>query len=215
MIILFLTVVGVKNLNFNQSNVVNSEEIENSMETIKEKTINSLFNVSKLVVEKEKHYEIAINDEGEVIYNPGSSNGYNYGPSIIINDDGSIDAWFSSPGNNGSQWDWIRYRHSEDGVNWSSSEVVLKPTPGSLDSCSVCDPGVIYFNDYYYLAYTGTNDVNRNGYNNSAFVARSENPDGPFEKWNGEGWGGDPVPMIEHTGDPSEWGIGEINANKP
>ena len=33
----------------------------------------------------------------------------------------------------------------------TKEKIVLKPTPGSKDQCSVCDPGVIYFNDYYYL----------------------------------------------------------------
>lgn len=140
-----------------------------------------------------------------------SNTHYRYGPSIVKYDDGSMDMWISSPGNSGTQWDWIRYRHSEDGINWSDEQIVLKPTPGSRDQCSVCDPGVAYFGGYYYLAYTGTDDYEMDGYNNSAFVARSQYPDGPFEKWNGESWGGDPQPIIEYKETREGWGIGEVS----
>ncbi len=149
-------------------------------------------------------------DEGEII-SYGSEDHYRYGPSIIKNEDGSYDAWFSSPGNSGSQWDWIRYRHSEDGVNWDNEQIVLRPTPGSADQCSVCDPGMIYFDGYYYLGYTGTDYYEGQGMNNSVFVARSAYPDGPFEKWNGYGWGGAPQPIIKYEGDPSSWGYGEVS----
>ena len=160
--------------------------------------------------EETKNYKISVTEEGNIIFY--SSQGYyRYGPSIIEYDDGSMDMWLSAPGNSGSQWDWITYRHSDDGINWSSEQIVLRPTPGSKDQCSVCDPGVIYFNDYYYLAYTGTDYYEGKGSNNSAFVARSTTPYGPFEKWNGEGWGGYPQPIIKYEGDPSGWGIGEVS----
>ena len=130
-------------------------------------------------------------DEGKVIFR--SSEGYyRYGPSIIEYEDGSYDAWFSAPGNSSTQWDWITYRHSDDGENWSKEKTVLKPTAGSADQCSVCDPGVVFFDGYYYLAYTSTDDYRHKGTNNSAFVARSKKPQGPYEKWNGKGWGGKP-----------------------
>ena len=149
-------------------------------------------------------------DEGDVIFN-SSSNYYRYGPSIIEHEDGSMDAWFSAPGNNKTEWDWITYRHSDDGENWSKEKVVLKPTANSKDRCSVCDPGVIFFDGYYYLAYTSTADAGRKGYNNSAFVCRSRNPQGPYEKWNGKGWGGKPEPFIAYEEDPRGWGIGEVS----
>lgn len=149
-------------------------------------------------------------DEGDVIFR--SSEGYyRYGPSIIEYEDGSYDAWFSAPGNSSTQWDWITYRHSDDGENWSKEKVVLKPTAGSADQCSVCDPGVICFDGYYYLAYTSTDDYRHKGTNNSAFVARAKKPQGPYEKWNGNGWGGNPQPIIEYEDDPRGWGIGEIS----
>lgn len=151
-----------------------------------------------------------IEGKKKVIYEPEGP-GYRYSPSIMRNEDGSVDIWIVSPGNNSTQWDYIRYLHSNDRIDWSEEEIVLRPTKNSKDQCSVCDPGVIYFNDYYYLGYTSTSDYDRNGYDNSVFVARSKNPDGPFEKWNGNGWGGDPEPIIEYDGDPDGWGVGEVS----
>jgi hypothetical protein len=160
--------------------------------------------------EPELHFKIRTYDDGKIL-NYRSEDYYRYGPSIMEYEDGSMDMWVSSPGNSGSQWDWIRYRHSDDGINWSSEQIVLKPTPGSKDQCSVCDPGAIYFNGYYYLGYTSTDSYAGKGFNNMAFVARSQYPDGPFEKWNGSGWGGDPEPIIAYEDDPKGWGIGELS----
>ena len=163
-----------------------------------------------IVADDSLNLKIAAKDEGDVIFH--SSEGYyRYGPSIIENEDGSYDAWFSSPGNNSTQWDYITYRHSEDGENWSKEKIVLKPTANSADQCSVCDPGVIWFDGYYYLGYTSTSDYKRKGMNNSAFVARSKNPEGPYEKWNGKGWGGKPQSIISYEDDPRGWGIGEVS----
>lgn len=158
--------------------------------------------------EKQMHATIDVLNEGYDIFTC-EGYGYRYGPSIMYYDDGSMDLWISSPGNNSTEWDYIRYMHSDDGLNWSNEIVVLRPTLGSLDHYSTCDPGVIYFNGYYYLGYTST--TNPDGYDNDIFVARSEYPDGPFEKWNGSGWGGDPVPIIDYTGLPEYWGVGEIS----
>ena len=147
-------------------------------------------------------------DMGEEIYTPKGS-GYRYGPSIINNDDGTRDIWFARPGNNSTEWDYISYMHQDADGNYSNEKVVLRPTPNSLDKYSTCDPGVIYFNDYYYLAYTSTIDPTNNGVNNELYVARSENPDGPFEKWNGSGWGGNPEPIIQYLEYDGGWGVGE------
>jgi hypothetical protein len=137
---------------------------------------------------------------------------YRYGPSIIREDDGTLDAWFSSPGGRGAdgehQWDWIRHRASEDGgKTWGPETLVLKPTPDSRDRQSVCDPGVIRFGGYYYLGVTSVEDPE--GHGNEVFVARSESPIGPYKKWNGKGWGGSPVPLIPFDGPSNVWGAGE------
>ena len=156
-------------------------------------------------------YDLKASEEGKTIYVTHGGTSYRYGPSIIEYEDGSMDAWFSSPGNNSTEWDWIRYRHSEDGANWGKESIVLRPTPNSKDQCSVCDPGVIWFDGYYYMGYTSTSDYALKGFNNSGFVARSKSPEGPYEKWNGNGWGGKPEPILLYEGDPNGWGIGEIS----
>lgn len=135
--------------------------------------------------------------------------GYRYAPSIIYYPDGSADAWFATPGMKG-EWDWFSYKHSTDGgKTWSKEKIVLQPTPDSMDHYSVCDPGVIYFGGYYYIGYTSTIVSTNGGINNNVFVARSKNPDGPFEKWNGSGWGGDPQPIVYYNESDDNWGAGE------
>ena len=146
--------------------------------------------------------------EGYDIYTPYKyQNGWRYGPSIIYYEDGTADAWFATNGRTG-EWDWISYRHF-DGEKWSDEKVVLRPTADSMDHYSVCDPGLVYFDGYYYLGYTSTIVATSGGINNNLFVARSKNPDGPFEKWNGNGWGGDPAPIIYYDESDEFWGAGE------
>lgn len=140
--------------------------------------------------------------------------GYRYGPSIILNSHGSMDAWFSSPGANG-EWDYIRYRHSNDGgLTWGSESIALKPTAGSENRYSVCDPGVFKYGDYYYIGYTSipVNNI-RSGpgfdITDDVYLARSKSPSGPFENWNGSGWGAKPSKFIAFTGARDRFGAGE------
>lgn len=145
---------------------------------------------------------------GYDVYSPFQNHGgYRYGPSIIYYEDGSADAWFATNGQS-NEWDWFTYRHF-NGKEWSDEKVVLRPTADSMDHYSVCDPGVVYFGGYYYIGYTSTIVSTNGGINNNIFVARSEKPDGPFEKWNGNGWGGDPEPIIYFDENASFWGAGE------
>ena len=154
--------------------------------------------------------DMAVSGAGYDIYQLPESFpwGYRYGCTYLYNADGSVDAYFAAPGTT-EEWDWITYRHSRDGgATWSEEKVVLTPTEGSLDHYSVCDPGVVYFGGYYYLGYTST--LNELGMCNNVFVARSKNPDGPFEKWNGSGWGGcKPQPIFYYDESYVKFGYGE------
>jgi hypothetical protein len=135
------------------------------------------------------------------------SGGYHYGPSIIIDVDKSIHMWTCSPGSNGA-WDYVRYHHSTDGGHtWSPDVVALQPTPSSLDLYSTCDPGALRIGTYWYVGYTST--TNQNGTQNQVFMARSTSPSGPFDKWNGSGWGGNPSPVVAYAGGASYYGFGE------
>lgn len=157
------------------------------------------------------HFTFTPVDGGFDVFAPvANSWGYRYAPTIFYYPDGSMDAWFATPGTNG-EWDWFTYKHSDDGVTWGGEKVVLQPTADSMDHYSVCDPGLVWFNGYYYLGYTSTIVSTGGGINNNVFVARSLNADGPFEKWNGTGWGGDPAPIVYFDEEDTGWGAGEIS----
>ncbi|MBR2274578.1 MAG: hypothetical protein IJ873_00725 [Lachnospiraceae bacterium] len=156
------------------------------------------------------HLKLTVLDTGYDVYAPKRVHDYRYGPSILLNDDGSMDVWFAAPGDSVNEYDWIVYTHSEDGgETWSEHKAVLSPTPCSFDYRSVCDPDVFYYNGYYYLGYTATISESFKGFSNSVFLARSKRPDGPFEKWNGDGWGGSPKPILYYDGPGIGWGRGE------
>lgn len=160
----------------------------------------------------DKHIKLSVPDSGWDVFSPSTVclPDYRYGPSMILNDDGSIDAWFAAPGDGYNEFDWITYRHSDDGgQTWSAEKAAISPSPNSPDALSCCDPDVFYYDGYYYLGYTSTINRRAKGVCNSVFLARSENPDGPYEKWNGSGWGGSPVPVIYFDSIEIGWGCGE------
>ena len=148
-------------------------------------------------------------EPGWAMFSPyDSDHTYRYGPTSIINADGSIDMWMSSNPSSAGGWDSIRYRRSVDhGLSWLPETVALQPTPGANDALSTCDPGVLKSGNYYYLAYTST--LYSNATRNEVYVARSTSPSGGFEKWNGTGWGGNPEAFIEFTGPADQPGAGE------
>ncbi|MCR4657000.1 MAG: hypothetical protein K5770_12335 [Lachnospiraceae bacterium] len=158
------------------------------------------------------HLKLTVTDSGYDIYTPSYANrtDYRFGPSIMLHDDGGMDVWLSAPGNGKKELDWILYKHSDDGgVTWTDEKAVLSPSPESMDNYSVCDPDVFYHNGYYYIGYTSTIDEKFQGFCNSVFIARSPYPDGPYEKWNGSGWGGSPEPLVYYDGQGLGWGRGE------
>lgn len=159
----------------------------------------------------EKHVRMRLVDSGKDVFALWGNGrpDYRYGPSIMLDKDGKIHAWFASPGEGRKkELDWITYRCSEDeGKTWCDEKVVLAPTPNTADYKSVCDPEVFWHDGYYYMGYTAT--VNYDGLCNNVFLARSKNPDGPFEKWDGNGWGGSPLPIIYFDGIDISWGVGE------
>ena len=160
--------------------------------------------------DESKVIDMAVTDKGYDIYRlpEDQSWGYRYGVTYLYGEDDTVHAYFACVGT-GGEWDWISYRRSDDGGNtWTEEKIVLTPTQGSMDHFSNCDPGVVYFNGYYYLGYTST--LNEKGACNNVFVARSKNPDGPFEKWNGSGWGGyEPQPIFYYDEAYNKFGMGE------
>jgi len=135
---------------------------------------------------------------------------YRYGPTMILNSDGSIDMWNSAQENdpnNPNATDCIKHKKSTDGgQTWGTETKVLQGTNGGLDDWGCCDPGIIKLGSYYYIGYTATAVGSRD---NDVFIARSASATGPFSKWNGNGWGGSPQPMLDYTGTSDQYGYGE------
>lgn len=144
---------------------------------------------------------------GKTIYTPENNAGYRYGPSMIIDNKGGIEAWFSMPGSTGV-WDVLSYRYSPDGGNkWEDEFVSVRPTADTEDAFSTCDPGVFKMGAYYYAGYTST--INPDGCYNNVYVARAKSPKGPWEKWDGNGWSNNPKPIIFYGSNADAYGIGE------
>ena len=172
-----------------------------------------------------KHFKLLLPDAGRDIYVPRKSQswGYRYGPTIMV-EDGVCHAWFASPGDS-YEADWFTYRRSTDGgKTWTDEKMVMAPVPDSMDWFSVCDPAVIKYGEYYYIGYTSTVFANGGGVCNNGFIGRSKSPEGPFERWNGSGWGetretqngtlswlGKPAPVIYYDEDWHNWGAGEFS----
>ena len=61
------------------------------------------------------HVRVTAVEEPNIIYTPPvDAAGYRYGPTIMYYADGTCDAWFSTNGY-GGEWDWLSYKHSDDG----------------------------------------------------------------------------------------------------
>ena len=158
-----------------------------------------------------------IGSDSSMIYNPPfNSYQYRYGNSIFLNDD-TVDIWASAPDPSSDVWDRIEHRRgtisSSNDIQWDTNWTsVLEATPDSRDRFSTCDPSVFYYDNYYYIGYTSTDQKEGNGAtSNDIFIARFENfPDGSdetYEKWNGFDWGDTPQPIITYDGDG--WGKGQ------
>lgn len=158
------------------------------------------------------------------IYETSGAAGYRYGPTIIRNEDGTYEALFSTnPGDYSScpdlghsAADVLTYRTSSDGgMTWSDEVLSLIPTEGSPDQFSVCDPGFIKTDEWYYCAYTSTFDPTAAGVYNHVYAARTKNPTDykSWQKWNGNGWSDfgakDCKPIITYYGSAKDYGIGE------
>jgi hypothetical protein len=143
-------------------------------------------------------------------YSVGKANEIQYLNGTVVT--GAFRAFiFQTPGSDTGvtgYWDQVSYKKSTDGGHtWTAEQMVLLPTRGTRDQLSICDPGVCKWGGYYYLGYTSTEDAT--GKTNHVYIARSTTPTGPWQKWNGTGWGGSPQPVITYTGSSSYFGAGE------
>lgn len=144
---------------------------------------------------------------------------YAYSPTII-RENGRYHAFVGSPGDvqgkNHGEWDYIRYVSSVDGQHWTKPVVALKTNSDKrgLDY-SACDPSMVFFQGYYYLFYSGAENVRgpvSAGMNKKEVVttvvrvARAQQIEGPYLKWTRRGtWeadASDPAAIVKPLGDP-------------
>lgn len=152
-------------------------------------------------------------------YNNSAFTSIRYSPSIMVHDDGSIDAWYTLPGGydvtGAAFFNQISYIKSADqGKTWTEEKIVLRPTPGSIDQYYVRNPSVIKYGKYYFMTYESRTNgtTTASGSNNNIFVCRSLNPYGPWQKWNGTGWGGNPASVVKITPlKVTYYGVGETS----
>jgi hypothetical protein len=97
---------------------------------------------------------------------------------------------------------------TDHGLTWPSSgtSYSLFPTAGGLDTTGVCDPSVVRYGDYFYMAYQAAD-----GAQTQLFVARASvaavTADGLhgwlWQKWTGSGWAwnASPAPLATGTND--------------
>lgn len=60
-------------------------------------------------------------------------------------------------------WDFLRYRTSKNGYNWTIPRLALTPTVTTSDQSETCtcDPAIIKHGSYWYLYYTGARQIGR------------------------------------------------------
>ena len=151
------------------NNTISMEDDFDEPETVSEDEAGDGYN-SELAG---KHIRLTLKDAGADVFTPrdDGQQDYRYSPSLLYNDDGGIDVWFASPGDGEDEYDWVTYRHSDDGGStWTDEKVVLSPSPNTPDSLSICDPDVFFYGGYYYIGYTSTINKNEKGLCNSVFI---------------------------------------------
>jgi hypothetical protein len=109
-----------------------------------------------------------------------NSPAYQYGPSIVTLDDGTVVALYCSPGSGGS-WDAIRATTSTDFSTWTDPIVLLLPQT-SYELNSVCDPSLVRFHGVWFLYHTCINTQSSpDGYgNNRICVTMADSALGPY-----------------------------------
>lgn len=102
--------------------------------------------------------------------------------------DGSLDAklcYDATDIRSGSCNNTIYYQNSTNGTDWVAPLRTMTGDYGGGDQTFCHYPSVVKAGEYYYCVYFGAVPEHYN-----MCIARSKNADGPWEKWNGEGWGG-------------------------
>ena len=84
-------------------------------------------------------------------------------------------------------------------TEWSEQpdDPAVAPTSDGADAHYAKCASVVKAGNYYYMAYQGSTTYEEN-YDNCVFIARAATIDAAnWEKWNGSGWGGEPVAVVD------------------
>ncbi len=157
----------------------------------------------KVTPDTGRYLKLEVQDSlGSIAYPEAGSGAAVFDPCFIQYKNGNIDGWYTVTGSNTGETWIVHNAYDYNKKTWSAYKSVIQTESGSLDSYSVSQPSAIKVGDYYYIAYTGSsnNEEGTQGNCSGIFVARAANPEGPYQKWNGEGWGGAPRPFIYYDG---------------
>jgi hypothetical protein len=150
---------------------------------------------------------------GAVAYPEAGRGAADFAPCFIQYKNGDIDGWYTVSGAmTGETW-IVHNTYDSDKKTWSAYKGVIQTESGTLTSYSVSQPSAVKMGDFYYVAYTGSsnNEEGTQGNCSGIFVARAKQAEGPYEKWNGEGWGGSPKPFLYYDGPDTMQGAGGVS----
>ena len=136
------------------SQPLTSEQIQQAINTFIFQTV--FFSESPLPVFYKFAFPTSLNLSssylGTVISN---ADGFDFAPAVMKEGNTYKMWWCGLSPKNSTDVFSIYYAESNDSVQWSSRQVVLRPTKDSFDALYVCQPSVVKVNSTYYMYYTG------------------------------------------------------------
>ena len=157
----------------------------------------------KVTPDTSSYLKLEVRDSlGNISFPEAGGGAANFSPCFIQYKNGDMDGWYTISGSDTGETWIVHNAYDSNKKVWSPYKSVIRTESSALDSYSVSQPSAIQVGDYYYVAYTGSsnNEEGTQGNCSGIFVARAKTAEGPYEKWNGESWGGSPRPFIYYDG---------------
>ena len=190
---------------------------QNGKPTAEQTAATDATSISETTAEPEvsKPTEPTLPTSNELQFSPNQEGIYNYCPTAMQLDDGSVYIYYCTNQDPYQVIDYVGCRRGvrgEDGsIVWESETVALSPDGGTWDAHHTCDPSVIageftyQGQSYGYLmAYLGCTSYDNQ--ENKIGLAVSKTPEGPFVRVGN-------TPLIDFQIDPSvsvfQWGVGQ------
>ena len=158
---------------------------------------------------------ISVPSSNNLQFSPQKEGIYNYCPSAIQLDDGTIYIYYCTNRNSYEIVDYIGcrrgIRNADGKIEWSEEMIALSPSDDGWDAHHTCDPSVVagsfsYNGEAYgyLMAYLGCTSYDNQ--ENKIGLAVSKTPEGPFIKVGTE-------PLVDFTKDTGvtvfQWGVGQ------